>query len=307
MNRKKKNLLTWLSIIGITLVSVIVVVVLCININEDPSTGAKSVQFDWLETACSLLSGAASVILGVVAVVQTEKANKLAEELTEIDRMQFENASVTAELPLIEFRKKFDIHDGILKLDFTDQKGIELKKAEIWDMHLYPFSSNYRAHEADETIVIQEKGHKKRVERISDDDYRLELRIRPQDFYQFEKFCLEFELGVVNEEEVAAVYRFKLLVRGENFGLSSRKLARRRQNSSKNSPKSTRRQNSLILTRRKNFHFHVFHQFYEIVETMGEEKFEERASWDQKCRENVAKMTLKVSRKHQNLYSSCYN
>ena len=277
MNRKQKNLLTWLSIIGITLVSVIVVVVLCININEDPSTGAKSVQFDWLETACSLLSGAASVILGVVAVVQTEKANKLAEELTEIDRMQFENVSVTAELPLIEFRKNFDIHDGILKLYFTDEKGIELKKAEIWDMHLYPFSSDYHAHEADETIVIQEKGHKKRIERASSDDYRLELRIRPQDFCQFEKFCLEFELGVVNEEEVAAVYRFKLLVRGENFVLASTKLGRRK-NSSKNSPKSARRQNSLILTHRKNFHFHVFHQFYEIVETMGEEKFKERVS-----------------------------
>ncbi len=273
--------------------SVVITMILALDVNNDAT---QTVQFDWIETLCSLLSGAASVILGVVAIVQGEKANKLNEELAEIDRMQFENASATANYPLIKFNRTqlVDWERKEFVLQFVDVKEVAIKEIFISDLHFYPYSEDYRAEEEDESIVVQEDGARAQAKFVADADaadergkasgkhgkagrrseaarwqhaaergapkderdgfYEATIKANPEWFSLYDRFCLEFNLEAVNEAEVAIIYKFKLLVEGAGRMKRGQRAERRK---------------------RKLGRVKIFHQFYEIEATMGEEKWEE--------------------------------
>ncbi len=272
--------------------SVVVTVMLAVDVNNDAT---QAVQFDWIETLCSLLSGAASVILGVVAIMQEERANRLNAELAEIDRMQFENASVTANYPLVKFNQTqvVDWERRELVLRLVDVKEVALKEMWVSDMHFYPYSAEYRAEEEDNSVVVQKDGVRAKVKSVAEEGregvYEVAIKANPELFAMYERFCLEFNLEVVNGAEVAIIYKFKLLVegvRGRKRASRRRKEgmegeARRQGEASGEANRNARRQGETSgearrgRRRRRPGKVKVFHQFYEIEATMGEKKWEE--------------------------------
>ena len=333
MTRKRKNWLGWSAILLIMVASVAIAVALAINLGE-ASEGESGAAFrlDWIEVMCSLLSGAASVILGVVAMVQTEKANKLTEELAEIDRFQYENSVMSQDCPLIKFMKVqgVDAEERELVLRFVDTKNMPVKAIYVSGMCLYPYLRGDREaadeqrgdlmgerREGDltdgreeedmmaakrgsgvEPVVVQltERAAKAKFFKYRHRRkgilgyYEARVKCDSAALGRYENFLLEFDLGIVNETEVASVYRYKLLAKGVSGGRrvrgskvrgGGRRDYDRRGNGfgEKKSPErgltrnDARRCGSVKKMTVKKLR--VMHQFYEIETTMGEEKFRE--------------------------------
>lgn len=274
MTRKRKNLLAWLAILFITVASVVITVALAVNIGETTEgESGPAFRLDWIEVMCSLLSGAASVILGVVAMVQTEKANKLTEELAEIDRFQYENSVMSQDCPLIKFAKvqEVDNEERELVLRFVDTKNMSVKSIYVNGACLYPYLRGDREDEA-EPVLVQRTEHAVKAKffkyrhrrRGLSGYYEAQVKCDPEALGRYKNFLLEFDLGIVNETGVANVYKYKLLIKGETGKRKSLRLAK---DSGDNKHGSARK----VTVRR----LRVMHQFYEIETMMGEEKFRE--------------------------------
>ena len=279
MTRKRKNLLAWSAILLITVASVVIAVALAINIGESAEgESGPAFKLDWIEVLCSLLSGAASVILGVVAMVQTEKANRLTEELAEIDRFQYENSVMSQDCPLIKFAKvqEVDARERELVLRFVDTKNMPVKSIYVSGSCLYPYLRGDREGEA-EPVLVQRTEHAAKAKffeyrhrrRGLPGYYEAQVKCNPEVFGRYENFLLEFDLGIVNETGVANVYKYKVLVKGVRHGGGTR---RKRATGKRGDVAGKSGDAARKVAVRE---LRVLHQFYEIETMMGEEKFRE--------------------------------
>ena len=60
-------------------------------------------RFDWAANFCMFLSAFSSIILGSVAIIQNNKAERMNEKLAKINQDQFEASIINNNYPLIKF------------------------------------------------------------------------------------------------------------------------------------------------------------------------------------------------------------
>lgn len=178
-------------------------------------------RFDWAATLCAMFSAIASVSLGIVAMIQNNKAEKMNKQLARLNEDSLRVSAISNNYSLIHFRHEQIIKDNgkTLKIKLYDTRNIPLRKAIIRSVKLQPLESIFKEETAKKKITLSDTTQTVDFEFtpkndfIDEEFYYADLSVN----FPFQKYnkgmnCrLEFDMDIINTLGIATSYKYFLL------------------------------------------------------------------------------------------------
>ncbi len=213
-------------------------------------------RFDWAANFCMFLSAFASIVLGVVAIIQNKRAEEMNKQLAKINHDQFEASIISNNYPLIKFCDLQGIGDdnGAKKFvfKFFDTRSIPLKEVYTSNVGFVPLADIWKDEDQPKWVIMRKKKQKDELqftyshEGINNDGFYMLTVPMKESMFDGYRYCrVELEMDLISTTGVVTKCKGYVMLDsdGEHKFVDNGKYP------------------------------YAYHQFFEIKEIMSEKKY----------------------------------